>query len=241
MTIANEDYVDCGIVGTVRWFLEYRGTLILIPENGDSGVLPDFRKKEDIPWHGYKHHIRRAIAKKKIVLSEYADYLFSGCTYLSFMDLSDFDTSRVKSFKRAFYECNSLETLTGISLWDVSDVRDFSEMFMRCTRLKNVDALSRWNIKSAVFLDKMFYGCKSLCSLKGLHNWNTGNVTNMFATFMNCKSLVSMNDLKSWNVGKVGKIDAFIKDCPNIKVMSAIPDWNFRSVPNYSVQMLFEF
>ncbi|WP_290302579.1 BspA family leucine-rich repeat surface protein, partial [Muribaculum intestinale] len=55
----------------------------------------------------------------------------------STLDLSMFDTSRVKDMSRMFYECVSLETVD-LSSFDLRRAESTEEMFARCDRLHTV-------------------------------------------------------------------------------------------------------
>jgi surface protein len=58
-------------------------------------------------------------------------YMFGGCLSLTEINLSNFDTSKVKSMERMFYGCTSLTKLTMTG--DVSNVTYVSDMFYGIT------------------------------------------------------------------------------------------------------------
>ena len=70
-----------------------------------------------------------------------------------------------RTMNQMFYNCSSLVSLMGISLWDTCNVRSMGGMFYNCSSLLFLPDISKWdtcNVKSFV---KMFYNCSSLKSL----------------------------------------------------------------------------
>ena len=92
------------------------------------------------------------------------NYMFSGCSSLTNINLSNFNTQ---------------------------NVTNMSDMFFGCSSLTNLD-LSSFNTPKVTNLNGMFYGCSSLKSLD-LSNFNTQNVTNMEHMFYECSSLKKEN------------------------------------------------
>ena len=86
--------------------------------------------------------------------------MFSGCSSLTSLDLSNFNTSNVTNMRAMFYNCSSLTSLD-LSNFDTSNVTD---------------------------MESMFDSCASLTSLY-LSNFDTSKVTNMRYMFQNCSSL----------------------------------------------------
>ena len=78
------------------------------------------------------------------------NYMFSGCSSLTNIDLSNFNTQKVT---------------------------DMSNMFANCRSLTNID-LSKFNTQNAINMSYMFYECISLTNID-ISNFNTHNVTNM--------------------------------------------------------------
>ena len=63
--------------------------------------------------------------------------MFSGCSGLTSLDLSNFDTSNVTMMNGMFSGCSSL-TLLDLSGWDTSNVTMMNGMFRGCTKLKTI-------------------------------------------------------------------------------------------------------
>ena len=68
-------------------------------------------------------------------------FMFSGCSSLTALDLSKFNTSNVTNMIRVFEDCSSLTKLD-LSSFDTSKVNDMMGMFNNCSNLKELDLRS---------------------------------------------------------------------------------------------------
>jgi len=68
-------------------------------------------------------------------------HMFSGCSSLTALDLSMFNTHQVKSMIWTFKDCSSLTKLD-LSSFDTSNVIDMNGMFNNCSNLKELDLRS---------------------------------------------------------------------------------------------------
>ena len=68
-------------------------------------------------------------------------FMFSGCSSLTALDLSKFNTSQVKKMIWTFKDCSSLTKLD-LSSFDTSNVIDMNGMFNNCSSLKELDLRS---------------------------------------------------------------------------------------------------
>ena len=64
-------------------------------------------------------------------------YMFRGCSDLTSLDLSNFDTSQVTNMSYMFRGCSGLTSLN-ISNFDTSQVTIMDGMFNGCTSLKTI-------------------------------------------------------------------------------------------------------
>ena len=64
--------------------------------------------------------------------------LFAGCSKLTSLDVSNFDTSSVTNMNSMFYNCSSLTSLD-VSNFDTSKVTSMNEMFRSCKGLTSLD------------------------------------------------------------------------------------------------------
>ena len=154
------------------------------------------------------------------------------------MNLSNFDTSQVKSMKWMFVCIPNLTTLN-LSSFDTSKVTDMSHMFYNMSNLislnlSNFNTSNVWNMYS-MFSDMsnlttlnlssfdtskvtdmsyMFYGMSNLISLN-LSNFNTSHVTNMECMFYGMSSLTSLN-ISNFNTSRVTNMDSMFASMSNL-------------------------
>lgn len=69
------------------------------------------------------------------------DKMFSQCTYLSYIDLSDFDTLEVASMEQMFYYDSRLTSLD-FSFSDLKKVSNLDQAFQHCLKLTELKILS---------------------------------------------------------------------------------------------------
>ena len=86
--------------------------------------------------------------------------LFSSCSNLTTVDLSDFNTSDVTSFSWMFAFCSKLTTLN-LNNFNIQNVSDFSWMFGGCSALTTIYCDNDWSLSSGDS-SSMFYNCYSL-------------------------------------------------------------------------------
>ena len=117
-------------------------------------------------------------------------HMFSGCTALSKLCLSNFDTkfdtSNVSTMNNMFSKCNSLQTLD-LSNFNTNKVTNMKFMFSECKALQTLD-LSNFNTNNVTNMKFMFSECKALQTLD-LSNFNTSKIIYMKFMFSECKAL----------------------------------------------------
>ena len=140
-------------------------------------------------------------------------YMFSGCTSLSYVNLSYFDTSNVTNMKGMFENCGNLNEIF-VSRFDTTLVKDMSYMFSGCVKVNNLDT-SRFNTSNVTNMEYMFSNCRGLKTLE-LSSFNTEKVTNMSNMFEYCIYLTEL-DLQSFNTKNVKKLMSMFKSCGRLK------------------------
>ena len=104
--------------------------------------------------------------------------IFEGTTF-KYIDISEWDVSKVKSTCAMFYLCEKLESIGDISKWDVSSVTDMSFMFCDCCSFNQ--NISDWDVSNVTNMSSMFYYCKKFN--QDLSRWDVSNVTNKLGIF----------------------------------------------------------
>ena len=156
--------------------------------------------------------------KNTIILTWYndsldnLDFLFESCSDVDEIDLSNFNTSNLKSMSGMFSGCFSLTSLN-LSNLDTSKVYNMEYMFEDCLSLALLD-LSIFETSVVESMKGMFDGCLSLVSLD-LSSFNTSEVQNMEFMFSDCSSLESL-DLSSFHSSKVENMSFMFSGCSSL-------------------------
>ena len=137
-------------------------------------------------------------------------WMFENCKNLTEIDLSGVDTSHVISMSALFYDCEELQTISGLDTFDTSNVVNMSYMFLNCYKLPSLD-LRNFDTSKVNSMDSMFYHCKNLTSLN-VSSFDTSNVTTMWGMFCYCENLISL-DLSNFVTSKVTQMEDMFSGC----------------------------
>ena len=143
-------------------------------------------------------------------------YMFNGCKQLYSLDISFLDVSKVRDIRYLFKGCSSL-TYINMSNFRAGSLNYISYAFQSCTKLRSLD-LSNFNTSKIISLRGLFEGCSSLTFLN-LSNFDTSHVTRMQSIFCNCSSLISI-DLSSFNTSNVGNMDNMFFGCSSLNYLN---------------------
>lgn len=181
--------------------------------------------------------------------------MFSSCTSLETLDLSSFNTEKVKYMYAMFDGATNLRSIKLPKGFIGSSVTDLRSMFKDCTSLTELD-LSGSNAENVKDMGEMFYGCRALSKLDltdfktgqvttmenmfcicstletlDVSSFNTENVTTMLGMFNNCSSLRSL-DLSSFNTRKVTYMQNMFQGCTNLESidLSSFDTENMKSM-----------
>ena len=140
------------------------------------------------------------------------DYMFSGCSSLTSINLSAFNTNKVKDMRYMFEGCISL-TNVNLSNINTFKVEDMCCMFEGCSSLKDIN-LSNLTTKNVKDMSGMFFDCSSLTNIN-LSNFITNNVKDMSGMFCKCSSLVKI-DLSNFNTNNVTNMRNMFFACSSL-------------------------
>ena len=229
-----------------------------------TNIIPDYiylngnlTKNEE----GYIYIDNNITNNVSLVWNKYLKYcggMFDSLENIIEIDLSKFDTSKVKSMKFMFFNCSNLESinlnniitssvvdmgnmfsscisLTSIDLsyFDTSKVIKMEEMFSDCNNLISLN-LSSFNTSKVKTMRAMFYYCLSLEKLI-LSNFDTSHVTDMEYLFYYCRSLTSL-DLHSFDVSNVEIMDFMFMGCISLTSLDLS---SFLPFEVYSMESMF--
>lgn len=198
--------VHSGVDGDLSWSIDADGHL-LVEGNGD---YQGDDGSGNPAWYEYRDNIYTATVNVSGISSAYK--MFEGCTELTSVDLSCFDTSSVNDMYHMFDECEKLTTLD-VSKFDTSNVTDMSCMFSGCSSLTELN-LQNFDTSSVTDMNSMFNGCSSLIELS-LPNFDTSSVEDMSYMFEWCSSLVSL-DISHFTVKQDTDIEDIINNCDSL-------------------------
>lgn len=136
------------------------------------------------------------------------DNMFSGCTSLKTLDLSNFNTEKVNSMAGLFSSCESLKELQ-INHFDMGFVNSLDRMFNGCRSLKTL-GVDNLKIDGVSRANNMFSGCDSLSdeSLNSiLKMLSTVEALSPFYRDLNTIGLTQLQaekctTLSNWNLAK---------------------------------------
>ena len=114
--------------------------------------------------------------------------MFSECSELEYLDLSNFDTSKVRYMNCMFKWMFKLKEIKGLSNFNTSNVINMMEMFWFCNSLEYLD-LSNYDTSNVKNMARMFEGCSKLKEIKGINYFNTSKDTQMDDMLSECKEL----------------------------------------------------
>ena len=143
-------------------------------------------------------------------------YMFSGCTNITEINLSNFNTSLVEEMSYMFNNCSSLTSLD-LSNFNTSLVANMLCMFYGCSSLTSLD-LSNFNVSLVDVMEYMFYGCSSLAFLD-LSSFNTSLVRIINNMFDGCSKLHSL-DLSNFNTSLVINMSNMFYNCINLEYIN---------------------
>ena len=88
-------------------------------------------------------------------------YMFDGCSSLTSLDVSSFNTANLETTAYMFYGCSSLTSLD-LSSFNTSEVYFMFYMFQGCTNLRTIYVGDGWSTAAVTSSSGMFDGCTSL-------------------------------------------------------------------------------
>ena len=168
-------------------------------------------------------------------------FMFCGARKLETLDLSTFDTRRVKSMQEMFssytddgnYEDGMNLKNLNLSSFDTNKVTNIASMFNRCKKLENID-VTNFNTKNVTTMRGLFIGCIKLKSID-LSHFDTSNVTTMQSMFENCYELSSL-DVSNFNTSNVTTMYCMFYHCESLTSLD-LSNFNTNNVNSMSCML----
>ena len=155
--------------------------------------------------------------------------MFSNCSALTSLDVTNFNTEKVTNMSFMFYKCSKLTSLD-VTKFNTANVTDMNGMFFSCVALTSLD-VSKFNTVNVTNMPQMFYKCSKLTSLD-VSKFNTMNVTNMSSMFYGCKTLTSL-DVSKFNTVNVTNMSSMFSSCHTLTSLD-VRNFNTANVTNMS-------
>lgn len=124
------------------------------------------------------------------------------------------NTSESVSLEGMFHRCK-VKSLD-LSHFNTDKVKNMKMMFSYCTELINVEFGDNFNTENVTNMQWMFTGTNKIRNLN-LEWFNTANVTNMYEMFEDCGNLTTVVVGNGWTVKNVTDCDGMFSNCYNIK------------------------
>ena len=153
--------------------------------------------------------------------------MFSECTKITEMDLSNFDTSNVIKMWRMFFNCVELTSIN-LTNFNIPKAQDIRGLFKNCKKLTSID-LSSFDTSKAILIQGMFDGCSSLI-LINLSHFDTSDVNQIYELFLDCKNLEYII-LPKFDESKLTDVHDMFKNVPENIVVCMNEDNTKKILP----------
>ena len=152
--------------------------------------------------------------------------MFFGDEKLTTLDLSNFDTRILTNMDKMFYGMSNLTNLN-ISSFDTSNVTNMNALFYGMANIENID-ISNFNTRNITNMSYMFSGMHKLKQLQLPATFDTSNVTDMSFMFANDHRLHALN-LSNFDTREVTAMYAMFYNTPNLTSLD-ISNFNTEKV-----------
>jgi surface protein len=162
--------------------------------------------------------------------------MFKACKSLTNLNVPNLCTNKITYIALMFYQCEKLETITGLETWDTSNVTKMGEygwqasgIFQQCHSLKALD-LSNWDLSKCKVMDKAFCDCIALETLKV--DFTGSKPTSITYLFSGCEKLPEIQGLNTLDISEVTDMSTLFTNCKNLTsdVLACIANW--RKLPS---------
>ena len=151
------------------------------------------------------------------------------CQSLVTLDVSDWDTSKVKDMAYMFLNGYKLESINGLNNWDVSSVTDMTQTFAFCKVLPELD-VSGWDVSNVTSMVGTFGQCFALKTVNTT-GWKPLSVTTTQNMFYNCYALTDLIGSGDWVMPKVTAINSMFQSCTALEYLN-VTNWDMSNAQN---------
>ena len=190
--------------GTQSILSSHTGSCDYIDGGFDS--LPNQILVNGIPQSNIGKSVNNLVNQTNIITMRWnyqvtnCNLMFYDLNNIIYIDLSNFDTSKVETFN-CMFSSNSLKSIN-LNNVNTSSAKRMHSMFYECSVLETLN-LSSFDTSKVTSMWNMFYGCTSIKSLD-LSNFDTSELNYTRGMFYSCSSLLFLN-LQKFDAKKATK------------------------------------
>lgn len=178
-------------------------------------------------WKNYKEDITECVIDPSFAnlkIKMFTEFFNDWRNMKSIKGMEYLNTSMAWNMRYMFSYCSNLTNLD-LSNLKTDKVREMIGMFTHCSSLTSLD-VSRFQTDNVKYMQYMFYGCSGLSSLD-LSSFKTDKVEDMFGMFGECSNLATIYVGDGWNTGKVENGDNMFYYCTSlVGGAGTVYDWN---------------
>ena len=145
---------------------------------------------------------------------------FSGCSHLTYADISNLNVNKCNRYDYLFNGCPKLNTIIFPEGF-LKKGTDVYHMFSDCSSLKNID-ISKWDVSNLSSLGNLF--AYSYVESLDLSSWNLKKCTIFSGCFEGCSKLKTLimptltpDKIKTSNGNKSAPFKAMLRNCSSLK------------------------
>ena len=187
---------------------------------------------DDAPPNTLLHNLER---NENIIIIRWYEkldtcaYMFYYVNYITKIDLSKFDSSKVTSTEYMFYQSKNLEFIN-FTNFNTPSLLDMSYMFYNCQKITSLD-LSSFETSKVTNMISLFNYAENLEYIN-ISNFDTSSVTNMKYLFMGCSKITSLN-LSHFKTPSLKKIGGMLHGCESLTFLD-ISNIDSSNVDNFA-------
>lgn len=149
-------------------------------------------------------------------------WMFSQCSFLKKIDLSNWDVKKCKNFSHMFYDCKSLLDVSFVKKWTVNDVDSINSMFSGCRKIKSAD-ITGWGTNKYQSLSRLYENCTRLVDVGDISKINYTNIYSFNKMFKGCRNIEHIGNIEGWKINNnIVDTTEMFKGCKKLK---DIPSW----------------
>ena len=171
---------------------------------------------------------------EKIILNVDSNAMFHNLVNLTSLDVSSFDTSRVRGMGNMFFGDEKLVSLD-LSNFDTRNLTNMDKMFYGMSSLTNLN-ISSFNTSNVANMNSLFYGMLNIENIN-VSNFNTRNVTNMNHMFSGMHNLKQLQLPATFDTSNVTDMSSMFAETHKLKTLNF---WRMNTSRVMTMEKMFD-